>query len=50
LSPIRALLQHEGVQVGLARRPEARPRHLGGRFVAVMREAASYLAWKAGMS
>jgi len=47
---IRALLEHEGVQVELAPRPESRPRHLGDRFVAVMREAASYLAWKAGMS
>jgi len=47
---IRALLEHEGVQVELAARPESRPRHLGDRFIAVMREAASYLAWKAGMS
>lgn len=43
---IRALLEHEGVQVELAPRPESRPRHLGDRFVAVMREAASYLVWK----
>jgi uncharacterized SAM-binding protein YcdF (DUF218 family) len=47
---IRALLEHEGVQVQLSPRPESRPRHLGDRFAAVMREAASYLAWKAGMS
>jgi uncharacterized SAM-binding protein YcdF (DUF218 family) len=47
---IRALLEHEGVQVELAPRPESRPHSLGERFVAVMREAASYLAWKAGMS
>jgi uncharacterized SAM-binding protein YcdF (DUF218 family) len=46
---IRALLEHEGVQVEVAPRPESRPRHFGDRFVAVMREAASYLAWKAGM-
>jgi uncharacterized SAM-binding protein YcdF (DUF218 family) len=46
---IRALLEHEGVQVELAPRPESRPRHLWDRFVAVMREAASYLAWKAGL-
>src|SRR5271165_525909 len=46
---IRALLQHEGVQVEVAPRPESRPRHLGDRLVAVMREAASYLAWKAGL-
>jgi len=47
---IRALLEHEGVQVELAPRPESRPRHVWDRFAAVMREAASYLAWKAGMS
>jgi uncharacterized SAM-binding protein YcdF (DUF218 family) len=47
---IRALLEHEGIQVELAPRPESRPRHLWDRFFAVMREAASYLAWKAGMS
>ena len=46
---IRALLEHEGVQVELAPRPESRPRHLWDRFTAVMREAASYLVWKAGM-
>jgi uncharacterized SAM-binding protein YcdF (DUF218 family) len=45
---IRALLEHEGVQVELAPRPESRPRHLWDRFGAVMREAASYLVWKAG--
>ena len=47
---IRALLQHEGVQVELAPRPESRPRHFWERFTAVMREAASYLAWKVGVS
>jgi uncharacterized SAM-binding protein YcdF (DUF218 family) len=46
---IRALLEHEGVQVELAPRPESRPRSLWERFEAVMREAASYLAWKAGL-
>ena len=46
---IRALLEHEGVQVELAPRPESRPRHWWDRFVAVMREAASYLAWKSGL-
>ncbi len=46
---IRALLEHEGVQVQLAPRPESRPRRLGDRFAAVMREAASYLAWKSGL-
>jgi len=46
---IRALLEHEGVQVELAPRPESRPRHLWDKFAAVMREAASYLAWKTGL-
>jgi len=46
---IRALLEHEGVQVELSPRPESRPRHVWDRFGAVMREAASYLVWKAGV-
>src|SRR5208337_635066 len=36
---IRALLEHEGVQVELAPRPESRPHSLWERLVAVMREA-----------
>jgi uncharacterized SAM-binding protein YcdF (DUF218 family) len=47
---IRALLEHEGVQVELAPRPESRPRSLWDRFEAVMREALSYLIWKLGMT
>lgn len=47
---IRALLEREGVQVEVAPRPESRPRSLWQRFWAVMREAMSYLVWKAGMS
>ena len=47
---IRALLEHEGVRVELAPRPESRPHPLWERFVAVMREATSYLVWKAGMT
>ncbi len=46
---IRALLEHDGVHVELAPRPESRPRNMWERFVAVMREAASYLVWKAGV-
>ncbi len=46
---IRALLAHEGVEVEVAPRPQSRPHPLWERFVAVMREAASYLLWKAGM-
>jgi uncharacterized SAM-binding protein YcdF (DUF218 family) len=47
---IRALLEHEGVQVEVAPRTESRPRNLWDRFAAVMREAASYLVWKVGMT
>jgi uncharacterized SAM-binding protein YcdF (DUF218 family) len=47
---IRALLEHEGVQVELAPRPESRPHSFLERFGAVMREAMSYLAWKLGMT
>jgi uncharacterized SAM-binding protein YcdF (DUF218 family) len=47
---IRALLEHEGVQVELAPRPESRPHSLRERFVAAMREAMSYLVWEAGMT
>jgi uncharacterized SAM-binding protein YcdF (DUF218 family) len=46
---IRALLEHEGVQVELAPRPESRPRHFLDRSIALIREAASYLAWKASV-
>jgi uncharacterized SAM-binding protein YcdF (DUF218 family) len=46
---MRALLEKQGVQVELAPRPESRPHPLWERFAAVMREAASYLAWKAGL-
>jgi uncharacterized SAM-binding protein YcdF (DUF218 family) len=47
---IRALLRRKGVAVELAPRPESRPRSAWDRFSAVMREATSYLAWKAGVS
>ena len=47
---IRALLEREGVDVEVAPRPESRPHSVWERFWAVMREATSYLAWKAGMS
>jgi uncharacterized SAM-binding protein YcdF (DUF218 family) len=46
---IRALLEREGVDVELAPRPESRPLSIWERFRTVMREAMSYLAWKAGM-
>ena len=47
---IRALLEREGVAVEVAPRPESRPHSPWQRFAAVMREAMSYLAWKAGVS
>jgi uncharacterized SAM-binding protein YcdF (DUF218 family) len=43
---IRKLLEHEGVQVHVAPRPNSRPQGGWRRFVAVLREAASYLLWK----
>ncbi|MFZ3341629.1 MAG: YdcF family protein [Terriglobales bacterium] len=46
---IRALLEREGVEVEVAPRPESRPLSRWERFRTVMREAMSYLAWKAGM-
>jgi uncharacterized SAM-binding protein YcdF (DUF218 family) len=47
---IRVLLEHEGVKVEVAPRPESLPHPLWERFEAVMREAASYLVWKVGMT
>jgi uncharacterized SAM-binding protein YcdF (DUF218 family) len=47
---IRALLEREGVEVEVAPRPESRPHSLWERFWAVMREAASYLFWKLGLT
>jgi len=43
---IKALLQHEGIQVYVAPRAGSRPRGHGQRMVAVLREAVSYLVWK----
>jgi uncharacterized SAM-binding protein YcdF (DUF218 family) len=47
---IRRLLQHEGVQVYVAPRPDSRPRLARQRFVAVGREALSYVLWKVGIN
>ena len=47
---IRELLEHEGVQAEVAPRPESRPRSQWEKFVAVMREAMSYLVWEVGMT
>ncbi|MGC2183366.1 MAG: YdcF family protein [Terriglobales bacterium] len=43
---IRKLLEHEGVKVYVAPRPESRPRSAWQRALAVLREAASYTAWR----
>ena len=43
---IRKLLEHEGVQVYVAPRPDSRPRSPWQRALAVLREAASYIAWR----
>jgi uncharacterized SAM-binding protein YcdF (DUF218 family) len=43
---IRKLLEREGVQVHVAPRPNSRPQGSWRRFVAVLREATSYLLWK----
>ena len=46
---IRKLLEHQGVQVFLAPRPDSRPKSAWQRGVAVMRESISYLLWRAGI-
>jgi uncharacterized SAM-binding protein YcdF (DUF218 family) len=46
---IRKLLQHEGVQVYVAPRPDSVPRTLGARAEAISRESLSYLLWKLGV-
>jgi len=43
---IKALLQHEGIQVYVAPRAASRPRGQWQRMAAVLREAVSYLVWK----
>jgi uncharacterized SAM-binding protein YcdF (DUF218 family) len=48
---IKKVLEHEGIgPVYVAPRPDSRPRGKAQRCVAVLREAASYLLWKLGMS
>ena len=42
---IRKLLQHEGLEVYLAPRPDSRPKSAWQRGLAVMRECVSYLLW-----
>ena len=43
---IRKLLEHEGVQVYVAPRPDSRPHSQWQRAWAVLREATSYVVWK----
>jgi uncharacterized SAM-binding protein YcdF (DUF218 family) len=48
---IKRLLEHEGVApVYVAPRPGSRPRGVGQRMYAVLREACSYLLWKLGVN
>jgi uncharacterized SAM-binding protein YcdF (DUF218 family) len=46
---IRKLVEHQGMQVFLAPRPDSRPKSDWQRVVAVMRESASYLLWRVGI-
>jgi uncharacterized SAM-binding protein YcdF (DUF218 family) len=46
---IRKLVEHQGMQVFLAPRPDSRPKSVWQRVIAVMRESASYLLWRAGI-
>lgn len=47
---IRKLLEHEGMRVYVAPRPDSVPRTRWTRAEAVLRESVSYLLWKLGMS
>jgi uncharacterized SAM-binding protein YcdF (DUF218 family) len=48
---IRKLLEHENVQpVYVAPRPDSRPHSVTQRCIAVLRESASYLLWKLGIT
>jgi uncharacterized SAM-binding protein YcdF (DUF218 family) len=47
---IRKLLEHEGIgPVYVAPRPDSKPHSVAQRFVAVLREASSYLLWRVGI-
>jgi uncharacterized SAM-binding protein YcdF (DUF218 family) len=46
---VQKLLEREGVQVYVAPRPDSRPHSRWQRFLAVEREAFSYLAWRLGI-
>jgi uncharacterized SAM-binding protein YcdF (DUF218 family) len=46
---IRMLLIHQGLHVFLAPRPDSRPKSVWLSMVALMKETASYLLWRAGL-
>jgi uncharacterized SAM-binding protein YcdF (DUF218 family) len=46
---IRKMLEHEGLQVSLAPRPDSKPRSFWQRGTAILRECMSYAAWKLGI-
>jgi uncharacterized SAM-binding protein YcdF (DUF218 family) len=46
---IRMLLMHQGLRVFLAPRLDSRPKSLWLSVVALMKESASYLLWRAGL-
>lgn len=46
---IRKLLEHERLQVYLSPRQDSRPKSFWQRGIAILRESASFLAWKLGM-
>ena len=46
---IRKLLEHQGIQVLLAARPDSKPKSVWQRMLAIMRESASFLLWRAGV-
>jgi uncharacterized SAM-binding protein YcdF (DUF218 family) len=47
---IQKLLEHEGINAYVAPRPDSRPHSKWQRFLAVLREAFSYLAWRLHLS
>jgi uncharacterized SAM-binding protein YcdF (DUF218 family) len=48
---IKKLLEHEGIsQVYVAPRPDSRPRSLWQRLWSSLRESASYLLWRLGIT
>jgi uncharacterized SAM-binding protein YcdF (DUF218 family) len=47
---IRKLLEHEGMNVYVAPRPDSRPHSAWLRAIAVLREALSYMAWRLHVS